>query len=529
MSINLKSEQLRVLLAFGAICLYFVISKGSTIPTWKVFFWLSSTLVFYNLIELFFFLKKNSFDRASILAPVFLTSSIVFCIGYGFSNILFLENWFDIDSLGVGNGAKVTSYIIEGQVLAIIASLGLWIGHYSATGKYFLSSNFTKKIDWVLPNSITVKNSSLLLILLISIGARFLQENLGLFGYCSSYDSIIVLRKYTYLLTLLANLGKFGLIFSLIFFCGKKSFSKIDVFWVFVFWLSETFFGIMSGFKSPIIMPTVYVGLAALIGTKSTKPMVFAIWLSLVFLLYLGSISFVETYRQNVNARSDRVISCSSLNQSLIVASTVNNALLNQTSVDGISTSWRPIGKPISVEVSSDRDSVSYKVGMFLARMNFSHIGSYGIAYVDTGPGKLPNNLVMDIVLSPFHAWIPRAIWSSKPISNLGHFYNQVVIGVDTNSSTAMGPVTYAYMAGGVVAVFLIFYIIGATQNAFYGFLLVKNKLVGQTIFLMLLGSFSTLESVLSTYFVDIFRLIPIYILVFYLLFLKNWSWNARV
>src|SRR3546814_15261390 len=70
-----------------------------------------------------------------------------------------------------------------------------------------------------------------------------------------------------------------------------------------------------------------------------------------------------------------------------------------------------------------------------------------------------------NIALSPAYAFIPRVIWKEKPSGDLGLWYTHVVMGLGSYSSTAMGPVTYLYFAGGALAVFVGFMGFGILQK----------------------------------------------------------------
>ena len=86
-------------------------------------------------------------------------------------------------------------------------------------------------------------------------------------------------------------------------------------------------------------------------------------------------------------------------------------------------------------------------------RMNLSNIGAHGIDYADDPARHSPDDpkFLQNILMSPVTAFIPRAVWPSKPLANSGQWYTNQVLGKQINSSTAMGPVSFLlpWQAGG--------------------------------------------------------------------------------
>jgi hypothetical protein len=72
--------------------------------------------------------------------------------------------------------------------------------------------------------------------------------------------------------------------------------------------------------------------------------------------------------------------------------------------------------------------------------------------------------------LAPILAYLPRAIWQSKPSYSRGVWFNQEVRGHrnDEVTSVGMGPIGYLYMAGGIVAVVLGFMGFGILQSLIF-------------------------------------------------------------
>jgi hypothetical protein len=434
----------------------------------------------------------------------------VLVLGYGVTNILFITPWFDLLPLGVLDGKEISNEMSKLVLMSLIASLSLWIGHDSKMAKYFYSKSFYDLLDRILPNTAKLRCGVLPILLLLSVGAKVTQENLGIFGYCSTYESVMASKNYSYYLTIFSNFGKLGLVIStLSLFYGFRV--KAYVVWALLFWLTETAFGVVSASKTNIIAPTLMFFLCKIISSEKIKISTFAAMGITVISLYFVALPFVDQYRENViKHQKNESGACSSF----VNAGVVAVELIEPKEQSVLGESKAP--KYLKAEYSAHDGS---SVGKLLARFNYSFIGSYGLMFSDEKMGKLPNNILSDLVLSPLHAWIPRFIWENKPISNIGVFYNQKILGSNTNSSAGMGSITYLYMGGGVILVLLGYLLIGVTQQAFFSLVFTKEKMAGQIVFLMLLSSFAFIESSVNSYAVDFFRLIPMWILMTHIIF----------
>lgn len=157
------------------------------------------------------------------------------------------------------------------------------------------------------------------------------------------------------------------------------------------------------------------------------------------------------------------------------------------------------------------------------ARSNLSYIGAFGLEYADTHK-TLPIGspaFLEDIFLAPVHALVPRFIWDSKPLGNLGLWYNQVVMGMSHFSSTAMGPFVYLYFAGGYLAVAIAFYIIGIVQRILWFRLTPWASLPGAIIMLGLMRSVATIDSAVNGMIIALIRESLLLLMLVHVLFMK--------
>jgi hypothetical protein len=159
------------------------------------------------------------------------------------------------------------------------------------------------------------------------------------------------------------------------------------------------------------------------------------------------------------------------------------------------------------------------KASVFLSimgRSNLTYIGSLGISFADnnkTLPAGSPAFLG-NILLAPLHAWIPRFLWEGKPLGNIGLWYTQTVMGLDHFSSTGMGPFTYLYFAGGMMAVFIGFYFIGFIQRVLFFATQPWISAAGGITFLSMLTYIAIVDSSFNSILVVLCRELPLMLIL---------------
>ncbi|MHB8159796.1 MAG: hypothetical protein ACYDGS_04790 [Thermoleophilia bacterium] len=122
-----------------------------------------------------------------------------------------------------------------------------------------------------------------------------------------------------------------------------------------------------------------------------------------------------------------------------------------------------------------------------------------------------------NIILAPAHALIPRLLWDSKSLQNIGLWYTNQVMGLDFYSSTAMSPFTYLNFAGGPLAVIIGFLMVGIFQRGLFDGL--RHFGGGGLIVLFgLLGTLVIIDSAFDTFFVNLIRFLPILVVAQYFL-----------
>ena len=197
-----------------------------------------------------------------------------------------------------------------------------------------------------------------------------------------------------------------------------------------------------------------------------------------------------------------------------------------RNSVGGSLTSVTAIVDVLTQGVSTDspaapkHDGLGALVVAVAARSNLSYIGSFGLDYADTHE-ELPEGspaFLQDILLAPLHALIPRFAWDSKPLGNLGLWYNQQVMGKGDFSSTAMGPFAYLYFAGGSLSVVIAFFLLGVLQRCLWFFTTPWKSLNGAVLFIALLSTFAIIDSAINGIIINLIRNLPLLLILMHLL-----------
>ena len=249
----------------------------------------------------------------------------------------------------------------------------------------------------------------------------------------------------------------------------------------------EVAFGFLSGFKSGVVMPFIILGLA-----YYSQRGRFPRWLApAIVVAVMAAYAVIEPFR--VTRSQD--------------------AGFSGTSIGGIMTAIPSIDT-----ISLNDDSATPTWVLFLMRSNLTYVASLGIEYAANH--ELPEGspeFLSNIILAPAHALIPRFLWESKSLQNIGLWYSSEVLESSASSSTGMSAVTYLNFAGGPLAVIVGFLIVGIFQRGLFDGL----RHFGGGGLIVLFGLLSTLtiiDNAFNTFLIGIIRTLPIMVFLQYLL-----------
>ncbi|UXI66388.1 hypothetical protein [Tahibacter amnicola] len=377
-------------------------------------------------------------------------------------------------------------YRIQYEWLNLIGASALWTGHWSGTSRWLAEvlarTPVLARASQTVPQ---LRRSGLAAVLALVVGARLLAISLGLYGYSSSYEQAIAASAYNQYLALADDLGIIVLVaVSLTYFSGRCS-----VWLLIAVWATEELFGFMSGFKSAVVAPVVVVGMAYYVQRNRLPLWLLPVSLTALLLAYM----VIEPFREYRNRESS----------------------FEGTSVTAIVNAFSAGGKSSNLD-----NNLTQTATNFLNRVQDVTTAAAGIEYAaktDILPAGSPQFLA-DIFYSPLYSFVPRAIWQGKPINDLGVWYTQVVLGMNSLSSTGMSPVTYLNFAGGAWAVALGFLVVGLFQSAIFRALLLSG---GAASFLIvgLTGALGHVDSVFYAFFIAIARYVPLLLVMRFVLF----------
>ena len=429
-------------------------------------------------------------ERWNVLViPPVLASIITFVLMFGVSNYLLLGSIKTYPYLGI-LGKSPFDWLNKAMICVLIAAFAMWRGYYFPIGRNLgrRTSQFLLS-HGLIRHKFKIKWGFLIFCIIASIFARVIQTSLGIFGYSSEISQLYALAEYKQYLDLAAGLGRLALIgIAFAYFSGAylRSYGLLFLFAIVL--ILEVGFGFLSGFKGQAAFPFVIVGLCYYI-TKQQIPKYWIIAVLVTFVLAYQVIEPFRYIRYSKNNFNNRDIT--------EIASTMGEILV------------------------SKRETGKNYLELVFERMNLTSFTAISIAYKDkVDLDDADPDFVRRILFSPAYAYIPRLIWSSKPYSNIGYWYNVKVLRSPewTKTSVAMSPVSYLYFAGGMIAVFIGFTLIGITQRFVYE-AFAKSGGGGWVIYLGVLGSLVMVDSDVGSIFTTVFRFAPIMLVGQYLLF----------
>lgn len=424
--------------------------------------------------------------------PVVLASIFTFVMAFGVTNLLFFLPEDEVALVGLRPIA--TPWMNQLMLLVLLGAISMWVGYSSSAGsnvgRVLQRSRVLRK--WMSP-SLRINKPTLYACLAISLMAKFWAIKLGVYGYSSNYDALIAAASYTQYFFMADMLGKLALVgVALQCFAAPRT-TLIDrqLLWLVLGY--EVVFGFLSGFKSAVVMPVIIVGIV-----YYSQRNRFPRWLIPAIVVGLMvAYAVIEPFRVTRNESAGFVgTSLSSIVATLTSASSVN---------------------------ANDGGGLSSTALSIFARSNMTYIGSLGIEYAANHhelPAGSPEFLG-DIIFAPAHALIPRFLWESKSLQNIGLWYTNQVMGFDFFSATGMTPFTYLNFAGGPLAVILGFLMVGIFQRGLFDGL--RHFGGGGLIVLFgLLGTLVNIDSAFNTFFISLIRFLPILVVVQYVLLRRS-------
>ncbi len=389
-----------------------------------------------------------------------------------------------------GMDLSTDPWAIRYEWLNLIGAVALWTGYWSGVADLIAQRLATSTLlARCIRPGLSLHLGTAFALVLLSSGFRLLTIRLGLYGYSSSPEKRELAEAYTQYLTMAGELGKVALVA-----VSLSAFQGTIRRWPMLALLAmETGFGILSGFKSAVVVPLLLVGLCAYAVRGRVPPLLLPSAVLGVFLAY----GLIEPFR----------------------AARYKEVEFDETSLGSIFDTF-VASRDTAYERTDDEGMVSSTTASIFVRASDVASAASGIEFAerwDVMPEGSPDFL-KDIILSPLYSLVPRLLWEGKPVNDVGLWYTQVVMGEGTTSSTAMYPVTYLNFAGGTVAVILGFLAVGIIQAALFRGL---SAHAGAALFITitLVGSLGHVDSVYYSFFVTLIRNVPLLLALQWLLF----------
>ena len=493
--INIFPPQATALLTGLAAWAIYLLSAEDFILLKDGFVLLTTLLLVYLLIEVS--RVRHVHPVRWLINPVVLCSLMTFVLGFGITNILY---FLPEDSLFlIGVLPIVTTSMNKLMLLVVFGALSMWLGYWSPLAKkltirgalvrfrnQYLRPDARLKV-WVLP-----------VLLFVSLISRLAQMKLGVFGYASNYERLIEAASYTQYLSMGASLGKLALVIAAFQYFTPRSGYRAKT-WFFGLFFLEIIFGLLSGFKSAVVNPFIIVVFCQYIQSGRLS----RYWLIAIPLALIVAYAVIEPYRVMIN---------NDVGNSGMSFATMSN-VLNES-------------RSLAADNVAEKGEAVLLLNL-INRFNATYVGSLGVAFIDKA-GDLPlgsPDFFGDIVFAPVYALIPRFLWEGKPIGNIGLWYTHTILGRSHNSSTAMGPFTYLYFAGGIIAVFMGFFFIGILQRVLFFITQSWVSSAGGILYMSMLVTVVVVDSAFNGIIVSLFRELPLVLLL--LFFFYNRSQGA--
>lgn len=457
----------------------------------------SQGLVVYTLLLLgYLYLEaKNLQAREPHLFwinPVVLASIFTFVIAFGVTNVIYFMPEEVIALLGLEPVA--TPWMNQLMLLVVLGAISMWIGYSSgmgrSMGRLLQRSRVLRK--WM-STSFRINKPALYACLAISLIGKLWAIKLGVYGYSSTYEQLIAAANYTQYFAMADSLGKLALVVVALqcFAAPRSALLDRQVLWLVLGY--EVAFGFLSGFKSAVAMPFIIVGIV-----YYSQRNRFPRWLiPAVVVGLMAAYAVIEPFRVARNENAG------------FVGTSLGSIVSTMTSAS-------------SVNADDGGERASSALSIF-ARSNLTWVASLGIEYAASHNELSAGSpeFLGDIILAPAHALVPRFLWDSKPLQNIGLWYTNQVMGLDFFSSTAMSPFTYLNFAGGPLAVILGFLVVGVFQRGLFDGLRHFGG-GGLVVLFGLLGTLVNIDSAFNSFFVGIIRFLPILVVAQYVLLRRS-------
>ena len=274
--------------------------------------------------------------------------------------------------------------------------------------------------------------------ILYSIGsiARVYLISTGTFGYLKAQyrDVAEAQLSFAHLLTHVRLFCSYALVLSAICYFTQRGIKQRIIFYSIVF--TEILFGLVSGFRTPIYLTFFFIGIAYYYIHRRVP--LHYIFIGLIILLSVFPL--IHSYRNLINTGN---------------IDTKNTEQVFYSLWSILSDTMNEMGSETIIEGSQ----------MASARVNLIQCLASVIKFT-WEHGSFPDRHL--VVLMPLLAFVPRAVWPSKPRLELGYWFYTEVLGGSTISAVDTTFVGALYLYFGFWGYLAAMFLVGAFQKVAY-------------------------------------------------------------
>ncbi len=433
---------------------------------------------------------SRTFQRSNFawLQPPVLASILHFGVQYAFPNVRYVVNseWHELSKFLPST--EIFLHLNNAMLAIVVAAVGMWIGYGSRIAES-ISKFLTNQLRHIsiMRSDFEINFWTIIVLIAMGIAAPILQIQMGVFGYFSDGEGLLKAQAISQWINLLSSGGKLALlVLSVAIFSERYRRNQIVRALFILLLLFQVFVGLIGGFKSQVFMPFLFVG----VGYYLVKHRISFRILIIAAVALVLSYVLVEPLRR---------------------ARFSNPTLDNRDIYSVVNTALQSFANTFEA-LQDDKRPSDFTIGKLQQRVDLTTVTAVSLQFADNGQVNelTAPKFLQNIVLIPFHAFIPRFLWDEKALANDGWWFSVYVLGrpFNTNSSTAMGPVSYLYFAGGHVLVFLGFWAIGLFQQVYFR-TFAKGQIGSWIVYLGVLYPIVAIESNVAASGAGVLRLIP--------------------
>lgn len=467
--------------------------NGGPAANYELFRLMNIIVIFFVLWRAFVYYKNDS--SYFLVNPFFTTIIVTYFLNFGlFSNFLFLQDGrFKVSDYNLNLDYDMYWYKVAMFNIGL-SFVGLFMGFENGIGpkiNRIVSVLFGKVLKLFSYNegNIILSNRKLIILFFLVNLFRFWQLNIGIYGRLAS-DEMLQNSSFQQISQFIKIINSVSL--GVLFFFGilyqKKEISRFSFYVIF---LVELFWGFMAGARGTFLMPFIILTISGYIVNNNFKKSSFiklgiALFVSMVLVVPFKN--FYGQYR-GTNLSTNPIMLLNEFYKYY-----VHEESLLASVFEDENTYYH------------SNDSWYYS---FFHQTNYSTEIAAAIRHKDLfGLDSQAPSFLKDIFLSPIYAVIPRFIWSDKSMSIHGLWFRENIlfhnIGQGT-TSIALTPLGYLYFAGGSLAIFLGFWLVGILKRSIF-VLLNSRSLANLILFLIMFSNFYYIDSSFHSIIIDFIR-----------------------